>query len=79
MAQQEKKKYDVSFDFTTVHRGSQFVGRKATTMIETNNPMDESNWENPGLLSALAQSVLAQKPSFKIFMLKITGVKPLTP
>jgi hypothetical protein len=74
-----KKKYDVSFDFTTVHKGSQFVGRKGTTMIETDKPIEGINWKDEGLISALAQSILLVKPSFKIFMLTVTNIKPLDP
>ena len=70
-------RYDVSFDFSTVHRGSKFVGRSAKTEIASPRPLSEVDKGNEGLKSALAQSILASKPTYKIFTLFITDIKPL--
>ena len=80
----EKKKGDkmlnrflVKFDFTTVHRGSRFVGRSGECEIQ--HPiLKELDPKNDVLLSCCAQSILLIKPEFKIFMVNITEITPIT-
>lgn len=72
-----KYKYDISFDFTTVHKGSRFVGRSSRTEVESPRPLSDVDRENDDLKSCLAQSILSFRPTYKIFMLSITEIKPL--
>lgn len=72
-------RYDITFTFTKV-RGNLFTQKSCTTDITAPHKITEANWNNPGLLSALAQSVYAAKPKWNILngSIEIKSVKELS-
>lgn len=72
-------RYDITFSFTTFNKKSEFTGRNCTTEIGSPKKLSESDYKNPGLLSALAQSVYAAKPKWNILdgSIQIERVKQL--
>jgi len=65
--------YDIDFDFTTVHRGSRFMGRSGTLNVTTKIPIDQER-DKEELEQLCANFVLQKKPTFKIFMVQIKKI-----
>ena len=68
--------YDIDFNFTTVHKGSRFVGRSGTANVTTELPIDREKDEEE-LKTVCASIVKQKKPTYNIFMVQIKNIKEL--
>ncbi len=72
-----KHEYMIDFDFTTVHRGSRFVGRNGQLNLNSIEEIDE-NSDKDAIESSILQYIHSQRPKWNIFMItikKLTKVK----
>lgn len=72
----EQFNYNIQFDFTTVHRGSQFIGRTGQCDISSKVELTEDNKEDDDLKSFCAYAIRSHNPKWKIFMINIKTIQP---
>ncbi len=67
------KEYIVSFDFTTVHAKSRFVGRSGELSVNCSDEIDP-NKDADELQSLIAGYIHSIKPKWNIFMINIKNI-----
>jgi len=74
MTEKEIIEYKITFDFTTVHKGSRFVGRSVECWVTASNELNDGDKLDDALLMMCAHSVHELKPKWNIFTLTITNI-----
>lgn len=75
MKEQASKGYMVYFDFTTVHRGSRFIGRSGELYVTTEYSPDEII-KSQELSNLIASVIYSKNPKWNILLMNITQIIP---
>lgn len=73
-----ENEYMVYFDFTTVHKGSKFVGRHGEISVITKASMEDIQKDRETIEQMCVDAMLELKPKWNIFMITIKQILPKT-